>query len=66
MIYREKRYASIDEFRQMETPYFDPLSDAIDGLMDAMFLDEVQRTRREAGMTGDGPEDLFAEMEWAS
>lgn len=65
MGYREKRYANFDEFRMMETPNFDPLSDAIDGLMDAMFLDEVQRSRREAGMTDDGPEDVFSEMEWA-
>ena len=65
MSYQERRYANIDEFRWMETPNFDPLSDAIDGLMDAMFLDEVQRNRREAGMTDDGPEDLFSEMEWA-
>ncbi|GAF86653.1 unnamed protein product, partial [marine sediment metagenome] len=36
MRYREKRYSSIQEFQAFETPKFDTLSDAIDGLMDAM------------------------------
>ena len=62
---REKHYASIDEFRLRETPNFDPLSDAIDGLMDAMFLDEIHRSRRDAGMLEEGPADLLEEMEWA-
>ena len=53
MRYRERRYKSLQEFQTFETPKFDTLSDAIDGLMDAMFLDEVARHRR------DEDEDLF-------
>ena len=55
MRYREKRYRSMQEFQAFETPKFDTLSDAIDGLMDAMFLDEVARHRRGE----DEDEDLF-------
>jgi len=43
MRYREPHYRSIEDFRVRETPSFDHLSDAIDGLMDALFLDEVHR-----------------------
>ncbi len=75
MAYREKCYDSFDEFCQRETPTFDHLSDAIDGLMDALFLDEVnkdfgkQRRRRRRGASYDEEEkslfEEFAEAEWA-
>ncbi|MFH2010529.1 MAG: hypothetical protein ABI333_28270 [bacterium] len=64
MRYRERRYQSLQEFQAFETPRFDSLSDAIDGLMDAMFLDEVARHGR------GGDDELFdaydeSELEWA-
>ena len=44
--YRQNRYASFEEFSTRETPRFDTLTDAIDGLMDAVFLDEIARERK--------------------
>lgn len=64
MRYREPKYQSIEEFRVRETPSFDNLSDAIDGLMDVLFLDEVNRY---APRDEDDLFDKFdGEMEWAS
>lgn len=64
MRYREPQYRSIEDFRVRETPSFDSLSDAIDGLMDALFLDEVHRYAQR------DEDDLFdkfdGEVEWAT
>lgn len=61
--YREQHYASFEEFASRETPRFDTLSDAIDGLMDAVFLDEIARQRRHES----DDDDLFeAELDFAS
>jgi hypothetical protein len=69
MSYREKSYHSLDDFRFRETPTFDHLSDAIDGLMDALFLDEVNRDYGPHRGRHDGDEErLFddpLEAEWA-
>jgi hypothetical protein len=60
--YRQHRYASFEEFTSRETPKFDTLSDAIDGLMDAVFLDEIARQRRHEC----DDDDLFeAELDFA-
>lgn len=64
MRYRDSHYRNIEDFRVRETPSFDNLSDAIDGLMDALFLDEVHRYAPREG------DDLFerfdGEVEWAT
>ncbi len=62
--YRQQHYASFADFADRETPRFDTLSDAIDGLMDAVFLDEIARQRRHEA----DDDDLFeaAELEFAS
>ncbi len=64
--YREQRYSSFEEFSTRESPRFDTLSDAIDGLMDAVFLDEIARQKRHEAED----DDLFesaaaAELEFA-
>jgi hypothetical protein len=69
MSYREKSYHSLDDFRFRETPTFDHLSDAIDGLMDALFLDEVNRDyghrRTRHGSDEECLFDEAMEPEWA-
>lgn len=60
--YRQQRYASFQEFATRETPRFDTLSDAIDGLMDAVFLDEIARQKKHEHEE----DDLFeAELDFA-
>jgi hypothetical protein len=60
--YQQRRYRSFQEFETHETPRFDSLSDAIDGLMDAVFLDEIARQRRHEK----DEDDLFeAELDFA-
>ncbi len=44
--YRQQHYTSFEDFSFRETPKFDTLSDAIDGLMDAVFLDEIAYQKR--------------------
>lgn len=68
MAYREKSYDSMDDFRFRETPTFDHLTDAIDGLMDALFLDEVNRDFGKRRHRGESPEECCfddGEAEWA-
>ncbi len=62
--YHKARYASFEDFSSRETPRFDTLSDAIDGLMDAVFLDEIARQRKHEH----DEDDLFeaaAELDFA-
>ena len=69
MAYREKSYDSLDDFRFRETPTFDHLTDAIDGLMDALFLDEVNREHGKRRSRFDKEEermfDEYSEAEYA-
>jgi len=62
--YRQQHYASYADFSLRETPRFDTLSDAIDGLMDAVFLDEIAFQRRHESDDDDPFE--AAELEFAS
>ena len=62
MTIMKRRYRSYQDFEIRETPRFDSLSDAIDGLMDAVFLDEIARQRRHEH----DDDDLFeAELDFA-
>jgi hypothetical protein len=59
--YKIRRYRSIEEFESLELPKFDNVNDAIDDLMDTLFLDDVYN-----GRVDDDVSSHASELEWAT
>jgi hypothetical protein len=59
--YKIRRYRSIEEFESLELPKFDNVNDAIDDLMDTLFLDDVHN-----GRVDDDASCNVSDLEWAT